>query len=83
MKAVVLTCDKYMPFADHTIQTYEKLWKNNYFTYRVPYNNNYPQSIKKRLNQSKNTESINKIFNQKEKVGPHGPPRGPMGTDIS
>ncbi|NEP78367.1 MAG: sulfotransferase [Okeania sp. SIO3B3] len=37
-----------MPFADHTIQTYEKLWRNNYFTYRVPYNNNYPQSIKKK-----------------------------------
>ncbi|NEP41535.1 MAG: hypothetical protein F6K25_22735 [Okeania sp. SIO2G4] len=48
MKAVVLTCDKYMPFADHTIQTYEKLWRNNYFTYRVPYNDNYPQSIKKK-----------------------------------
>ena len=46
MKAVVLTCDKYMPFANHTIQTYENLWKNNFFIYRVSYNEKYPQFMK-------------------------------------
>ena len=48
MKAVVLTCDKYMAFADHTIQTYENLWKNNNFVYRVPYNSNYPEFMKQK-----------------------------------
>ena len=37
MKALVLTFDKYKPFADHMIMCYEQLWPNNPFTFRVPY----------------------------------------------
>ena len=37
MKALVLTFDKYRPFAEHMIICYEKLWPNNPFTFRVPY----------------------------------------------
>lgn len=48
MKAVVLTCDKYIKLAEHTILTYEKLWKNNPFTFRVPYNSNYPNFLKEK-----------------------------------
>lgn len=37
MKALVLTFDKYRPFAEHMIMCYEELWPNNSFTFRVPY----------------------------------------------
>lgn len=37
MKALVLTFDKYMPFAEHMIMCYEQQWPNNPFTFRVPY----------------------------------------------
>jgi hypothetical protein len=37
MKALVLTFDKYRPFAEHMIMCYEQLWPNNPFTFRVPY----------------------------------------------
>ena len=37
MKALVLTFDKYRPFAEHMIMCYEELWPNNPFTFRVPY----------------------------------------------
>ncbi len=37
MKAIVLTCDKYLKFADHMIGTYERLWPSHPFTFRVPY----------------------------------------------
>lgn len=37
MKALVLTFDKYKPFAAHMILCYEQLWPNNPFTFRVPY----------------------------------------------
>lgn len=37
MKALVLTFDKYRPFAEHMIMCYEELWSNNPFTFRVPY----------------------------------------------
>ena len=44
MKAVVLTCDKNIKIADHTIYTYEKLWPNNHFTFRIPYQQ-YPDFL--------------------------------------
>lgn len=44
MKAVVLTCDKNIKIADHTIYTYEKLWPNNPFTFRIPYQQ-YPDFL--------------------------------------
>ncbi len=37
MKAIVLSCDKYLKFAAHTILSYEKRWSNHPFTFRVPY----------------------------------------------
>lgn len=37
MKALVLTFDKYRPFAEHMIMCYEEVWPNNPFTFRVPY----------------------------------------------
>lgn len=37
MKALVLTFDKYKPFAVHMIMCYEQLWPNHPFTFRVPY----------------------------------------------
>lgn len=37
MKALVLTFDKYKPFAEHMILCYEQLWPNHPFTFRVPY----------------------------------------------
>jgi hypothetical protein len=40
MKAIVLTCDKYHPFANHMISAYKELWPNNPFTFIVPYQKN-------------------------------------------
>ena len=37
MKALVLTFDKYKPFAQHMIMCYEEMWPNNPFTFRIPY----------------------------------------------
>ncbi len=37
MKAIVLTFDKYMIFTDHMILTYQKLWPNNPFIFKIPY----------------------------------------------
>lgn len=37
MKALVLTFDKYKPFAEHMIMCYEQLWPNHPFTFRIPY----------------------------------------------
>ena len=37
MKALVLTFDKYRPFAVHMIMCYNQVWPNNPFTFRVPY----------------------------------------------
>ena len=46
MKAIVLTCDKYHPLADLMMHTYQKLWPDNPFVFRVPYNEIYPQWLK-------------------------------------
>ena len=43
MKAIVLSCDKYHPLADLMMHTYQKLWPDNPFVFRVPYNEVYPQ----------------------------------------
>jgi hypothetical protein len=37
MKAIILTCDTYLPFTDHLISTYQKIWPGNPFIFRVPY----------------------------------------------
>jgi hypothetical protein len=46
MKAIVLTCDKYHPLADLMMHVYQKLWPDNPFVFRVPYNEIYPQWLK-------------------------------------
>ena len=45
MKAIVLSCDKYVKITDHMIHTYQKLWPSNSFTFRVPYAD-YPYFLK-------------------------------------
>lgn len=47
MKAIVLTCDKYHPFAEHMIHCYMHLWPDNPFTFLVPYQN-YPSHLKEK-----------------------------------
>jgi hypothetical protein len=37
MKALVLTYDKYMVFADHMITRYMNLWPDNPFVFKIPY----------------------------------------------
>ena len=44
MKAIVLTFDKYLPFADHMIQCYQDIWPNNPFVFRVPYQSEHIKS---------------------------------------
>ena len=45
MKAIVLSYDKYHPFADNMIQSYEEIWPSHPFVFRVPYQN-YPKYLK-------------------------------------
>lgn len=45
MKAIVLTCDKYISITDHMLYTYQRLWSSNPFKFRIPYQT-YPQFIK-------------------------------------
>jgi len=35
--AIVLTCDRYQPFAAHMIMRYEAVWPSHPFTFHVPY----------------------------------------------
>jgi len=48
MKAIVLTCDKYLFLADHMIDSYQRHWSTNPFTFRVPYGEEYPQLLKEK-----------------------------------
>jgi len=50
-KAIVLTCDKNMSIANHTIHTYEKLWTNNPFIFRVPYSSEYPSFLQEQYSE--------------------------------
>ena len=47
MKAIVLTCDKYIKLAHHMIATYEKIWPSHPFIFRLPYEN-YPNHLKEK-----------------------------------
>ncbi len=49
MKAIVLSCDKYHAMAEHMILNYELLWPDNQFTFRVPWNEKYPNHIQDRF----------------------------------
>lgn len=44
MRAIVLTCDKYVKLVDHMIHTYQKIWSSNHFRFRIPYQN-YPHFL--------------------------------------
>ncbi len=48
MKAIVLTCDKYIKITDHMIAAYQKLWYDNPFIFRVPYNQTYPSFLEQK-----------------------------------
>jgi hypothetical protein len=37
MKAIVLSCDKYHPVADHMVTSYQEHWPSNPFTFRIPF----------------------------------------------
>ena len=37
MNAIVLTYDKYNVFSDHMISSYQELWPENPFTFRIPF----------------------------------------------
>lgn len=43
--AIVLSCDQYHPLADHMIESYQRIWPNNPFEFRVPYQK-YPKFLK-------------------------------------
>ncbi|MBE7384763.1 MAG: hypothetical protein F6J95_025530 [Leptolyngbya sp. SIO1E4] len=45
MKAIVLSCDRYIMLANHMIYTYQQLWPTNHFKFRVPYQDSYPDFL--------------------------------------
>ena len=45
MYAIVNCCDNYHLFAYHTLLTYEKLWPDNPFIFRIPWNKTKPEYI--------------------------------------
>lgn len=45
MYAIVLSCDKYHPFTDHMIHSYQDVWPSHPFLFRVPYQE-YPCDLK-------------------------------------
>lgn len=47
MKAIVLSCDRYVLLTDHMIRSYERSWPSNPFTFRVPYQQ-FPEVLKHR-----------------------------------
>lgn len=47
MKAIVLTFDDYHPFTLNMLKSYESLWPDHPFEFRVPYNTTIPQKIAK------------------------------------
>ena len=49
MKAIVLSCDRYIKLAEHMIRTYQHLWPENPFQFIIPYNHNYPQDLKEKF----------------------------------
>lgn len=42
IRAIVLSCDRYQPFAEHMVWMYQKLWPDHPFSFRIPYQNLYP-----------------------------------------
>ena len=49
MYAIINCCDRFHIFAYHTILTYNTLWEDNEFIFRIPYNKVYPKFIKEKF----------------------------------
>lgn len=49
MKALVLTCDRYVKVTEHMLYTYEFNWPKNPFEFIVPYNETYPNNLKRKF----------------------------------
>lgn len=39
IRAIVLSCDRYRPFAEHMVWMYQRLWPEHPFRFRIPYQN--------------------------------------------
>ncbi len=39
IKAIVLSCDRYRPIAEHMMLQYERLWPEHPFVFHIPYQN--------------------------------------------
>ena len=46
MKAIVLSYDRNLIFVDHMIQTYQRIWPENPFVFKIPFNNTFPNDLK-------------------------------------
>jgi hypothetical protein len=45
MKAIVQSCDRYHSIAQNMLFQYKKLWPSSKFTFRIPWNLQYPETI--------------------------------------
>ena len=62
MYAIVNCCDKYHIFAYHTLLTYEKLWPDNPFIFRIPWNQIKPEYIQEYFGKKVELIKTNKSF---------------------
>jgi len=51
MKAIVLSCDRYHPMANHMVLSYQSLWPSNKFKFLIPWNDKFPNSMKTDFNE--------------------------------
>jgi len=49
MKAIVQSCDRYHSVAENMLTQYERLWPSNPFTFRLPWNIEYPKNIESKF----------------------------------
>jgi len=61
MKAIVQTCDRYHSMCEHMMHKYQELWPSNTFTFRIPWNNEYPHKLSGKFD-----EKINLIQSELE-----------------
>lgn len=64
MKAIVQSCDRYHSITQNMLTQYEKLWPSNLFTFRIPWNVTYPETINSQFHDK--TELINTEIKFKE-----------------
>lgn len=70
MKAIVLTYDKYQVFTEHMIDAYQKVWPDNPFTFRLPfqllgeyYRNKYQDKVELIKSESDIVSTMNTLLN--------------------